>query len=269
MWLTISAEARPVRSVHLGGGSYVLGREAGCGLVIDDRHVSQRHARLDVEGTGAWLTDLGSTNGTYFDRHRIERPVWVIVPAEFRVGRTTVRLSAEEPTVMLDAPAGDPAPSMTPGPPSPTPPIPPPPRLQHDPTGTPHSAPSYDVQDAGPVAGRDVRMGGRQVAGRDMIIQEGFKLQTRMRASAKNAIRIGCLSFLAGLGLFGYFVMTWNSEIFDAVTEPSAEPPNDLPSPLPWLPLGAVLMFAGLVLIAVGLLIPRDRVVTRADRGDR
>jgi len=86
-----------------------------------------------------------------------------------------------------------------------------------------------------------------------------------MRSSAKNCLRLGCVLLLCGFGLFGYFVITWNNKIFDAVTDPAAEPPTDLPSPLPWLPLGAALMFAGLALIVTGLLIPRDRVVSRRD----
>jgi hypothetical protein len=68
-----------------------------------------------------------------------------------------------------------------------------------------------------------------------------------------------------GLRAFGYFVITWNNKIFDAVTDPSSDPPSNLPSPLPWLPLGALLMFTGLVLVVAGLLIPRDRIVTRRD----
>jgi hypothetical protein len=87
-----------------------------------------------------------------------------------------------------------------------------------------------------------------------------------MRRSAKSCVRLGAVLLLAGFGLVGYFVITWNNQIFDAVTEPAAEPPADLASPLPWLPLGASLTFAGLVLVVTGLLIPRDRVVSRRDR---
>jgi hypothetical protein len=135
------------------------------------------------------------------------------------------------------------------------------------PVGTPAVPPARGfVANAGPVAGGDVAIsGGRDAAGRDLIIHEGFKLQTRMRSSAKNCIRLGCVLFLAGFGLLGYFVIAWNNKIFDAVTDPSVDPPSNLPSPLPWLPLGALLMFGGLVLVVAGLLIPRDRIVTRRD----
>jgi hypothetical protein len=262
MWVTISVNQEMARSVHLVGSRHILGRAAGCDVVIDDSHVSQRHARLDIADGGAWLTDLGSTNGTFVDRRRVEDPVWIPAPSEFRLGTATVRLSADEPTIGLDLATGTPTASR----PSPATRSPPPQRSPPPPY-PPAAGPSYDVRDAGPVAGRDVRMGGHQVAGRDMIVHEGLKLQTRMRGSAKNCIRIGCLLLLAGFGVLGYFVVTWNNEIFDAVGDPSGDPPQpDLPSPLPWLPLGAGLTFAGLVLVVVGLLIPRDRIVTRGDR---
>jgi hypothetical protein len=212
-----------------------------------------RHARLDVAEGGAWLADLGSTNGTFVDGQRLMAPVWLAVPSEFRVGQTTVRLTVDEPTVVSGPPPA--APPAWAGPPTP-------------PAGVPTVPPARRyVADAGPVAGGDVAIrGGRDAAGRDLIIHEGFKLQTRMRSSAKNCIRLGCVLLLAGFGLLGYFVITWNNRIFDAVTDPSGEPPSNLPSPLPWLPLGAVLMFSGLVLVVTGLLIPRDRIVTRRDR---
>jgi hypothetical protein len=117
------------------------------------------------------------------------------------------------------------------------------------------------------VAGGDVAIrAGRDAAGRDLIIEEGFKLRTKMRSSAKNCIRLGCLAFLAGQAVLLYFVLTWQSRIFDAITDPNVQPPSDLPSPLPWLPLGGVLTFVGFALVVVGLLIPRDRIFTRSER---
>lgn len=250
MWVTVSSARGSPQSVQVVGEPLVLGRAGTCDLVIDDPHVSMRHARLDVAEGGVWLADLRSTNGTFVDGQRLMAPVWLTVPSEFRVGQTTVRLTADEPTSgSRPPPAGPPAWA---GPSTP-------------PVGMPAVAPTRgSVADAGPVAGGDIAIsGGRDAAGRDLIIHEGFKLQTRMRGSAKNCIRLGCVLLLAGFGLLGYFVITWNNRIFDAVTDPSGKPPSNLPSPLPWMPLGAVLMFSGLVLVVTGLLIPRDRIVTR------
>jgi class 3 adenylate cyclase len=45
-------------------GALVIGRSESCGLVIDDRRVSRRHARIEWVGGQCTLTDF-STNGTW------------------------------------------------------------------------------------------------------------------------------------------------------------------------------------------------------------
>ena len=50
----------------------VVGRE-GEGVKIDDPELSRRHAVLRVLGTGLEIEDLGSLNGTFLNRKRIER----------------------------------------------------------------------------------------------------------------------------------------------------------------------------------------------------
>ncbi len=46
-------------------GENLIGREAGDVTFPTDRYVSARHARLDVQGAEATLTDVGSSNGTF------------------------------------------------------------------------------------------------------------------------------------------------------------------------------------------------------------
>ncbi len=55
----------PSGLVPLPSGSYVIGREAGCDIVIDSGRASRRHARLVVTPTGATLEDLTTVNGTF------------------------------------------------------------------------------------------------------------------------------------------------------------------------------------------------------------
>ena len=52
-------------SLHVGSGTYVLGRNPENDLALSDpeRLVSGRHARIEVRDDGVWLTDE-STNGT-------------------------------------------------------------------------------------------------------------------------------------------------------------------------------------------------------------
>ncbi len=50
----------------------ILGRGSGATLVIDEPSVSRRHARIERDESGAyWLMDLGSTNGTFVNGHRV------------------------------------------------------------------------------------------------------------------------------------------------------------------------------------------------------
>ena len=45
-------------------GELVVGRDEGCGLVLEDPFVSQRHAMIRCGAGECYITDLGSRNGT-------------------------------------------------------------------------------------------------------------------------------------------------------------------------------------------------------------
>ncbi len=45
----------------------LIGREATCGLTLNDRQVSRRHALIYREGTRYFLRDAGSRNGTFLN----------------------------------------------------------------------------------------------------------------------------------------------------------------------------------------------------------
>lgn len=50
-----------------------IGRAPDTGLFLDDVTVSRHHAELDRAGDGSWtLRDLGSLNGTYVNRQRVD-----------------------------------------------------------------------------------------------------------------------------------------------------------------------------------------------------
>jgi hypothetical protein len=59
-------------SFALDGDRITIGRRPDCAVFLDDVTVSRDHA-LIVRRGGDWhLDDLGSLNGTYVNRHRIE-----------------------------------------------------------------------------------------------------------------------------------------------------------------------------------------------------
>lgn len=50
----------------------VLGRDPRCDVVIPNRQISRRHARVFRQGEGIWVEDLGSKNGTFINGERVE-----------------------------------------------------------------------------------------------------------------------------------------------------------------------------------------------------
>ena len=54
------------------GDRTTIGRSPDCGVFLDDVTVSRRHAAL-VQRDGRWtIEDLGSLNGTFVNRRRVE-----------------------------------------------------------------------------------------------------------------------------------------------------------------------------------------------------
>ncbi|WP_255450107.1 FHA domain-containing protein [Skermania sp. ID1734] len=64
--------SRPTRMPTQG---LEIGREAGCGVRVEDVLVSRRHARLVNDGGALAIDDLGSSNGTYVNGVRVRRAV--------------------------------------------------------------------------------------------------------------------------------------------------------------------------------------------------
>ncbi|MHB8439451.1 MAG: FHA domain-containing protein [Acidimicrobiales bacterium] len=52
-----------------------IGRAAGCGVCVEDTYTSNIHARLFRRDAVLWIEDLGSTNGTWVNAVRLERPM--------------------------------------------------------------------------------------------------------------------------------------------------------------------------------------------------
>ncbi|GAA2215478.1 hypothetical protein GCM10009850_109460 [Nonomuraea monospora] len=61
-----------------------IGRTAP--LRIDSEEISRRHARIWLAGGSAWISDCGSTNGTWVNDTRIQQPVRLAVGQRVRMG---------------------------------------------------------------------------------------------------------------------------------------------------------------------------------------
>jgi hypothetical protein len=80
-------------SVALTGAQITLGRAHDSTIVLDDDFASSRHARIYPDATGQWVVeDLGSTNGTYLDRTKINGPTPVPLGVPIRIGKTALEL---------------------------------------------------------------------------------------------------------------------------------------------------------------------------------
>ena len=71
----VTEPGRPPRRLPISGAPVRIGRAPECELVLRDTRVSRRHARLHARNGVLVLTDLGSTNGTQVNGHRVTEMV--------------------------------------------------------------------------------------------------------------------------------------------------------------------------------------------------
>ncbi len=59
------------RTYELGPQPVMIGRAADCGIRSDDPRMSRQHARISFDGQAIWVEDLGSANGVFVGRDRV------------------------------------------------------------------------------------------------------------------------------------------------------------------------------------------------------
>jgi len=77
-------------------GTYRVGKDPSCDLVLDDPAVSREHLLVEVLEHRVRLRDLQSTNGTFLHDSRFEGAVEVAEGAVVRLGKTELQLVAAE-----------------------------------------------------------------------------------------------------------------------------------------------------------------------------
>jgi pSer/pThr/pTyr-binding forkhead associated (FHA) protein len=74
------------------GAEMTVGRAAGCQITLDDTYASQIHARVFLRDGQYLVEDLGSTNGTYLNRHKVAGPMVVHPGDKVQIGNTVMEL---------------------------------------------------------------------------------------------------------------------------------------------------------------------------------
>ena len=86
------ADEPPAGSTIALGPINSMGRNVNNTVFIEDDFVSANHAMLTFRGRSWFVEDQGSTNGTYINGHRIDRPVALSFGDELTIGRVRMRL---------------------------------------------------------------------------------------------------------------------------------------------------------------------------------
>jgi hypothetical protein len=75
--------------------STIVGRDPASGIRLDaDEFASTRHARIDPRPDGAWVEDLGSTNGTFVNGETLKKGRRLRPGDVIRIGQTELELQA-------------------------------------------------------------------------------------------------------------------------------------------------------------------------------
>lgn len=82
----------PMGSTIALGPINSIGRNVNNTIFVEDDFVSSNHAMLTFRGRSWFIEDQGSTNGTYVNGHRIDRPVALSFGDEVTIGRVRMRL---------------------------------------------------------------------------------------------------------------------------------------------------------------------------------
>lgn len=73
----------------------IVGRDAESGIRLDrDEFASGRHARIEPRPEGAWVDDLGSTNGTFVNGSKLKRAQLAKIGDVIKIGATELQVQA-------------------------------------------------------------------------------------------------------------------------------------------------------------------------------
>src|SRR5512140_428554 len=90
----VPAEGEPCQRTLPGGSPVIVGRSSEADLMIPDRMLSRRHARLFYDAGDWHVEDLGSHNGTFLNRPRVQGVARLKAGDGLALGGSTLGLDA-------------------------------------------------------------------------------------------------------------------------------------------------------------------------------
>ncbi|MGD9401548.1 MAG: ATP-binding protein [bacterium] len=71
--IVVTSEGQQIHKVKASQDTYILGRHDSCDIMLEDKTISRKHARLEIKDDEAFVEDLGSRNGTYVNGQKVSR----------------------------------------------------------------------------------------------------------------------------------------------------------------------------------------------------
>lgn len=71
-WILILKGKRRGSDFRISGESMYIGRDGSCDVALDDETASRKHALIRHSAEGFVVVDLGSANGTFLNRKRVQ-----------------------------------------------------------------------------------------------------------------------------------------------------------------------------------------------------
>jgi len=89
-----SPELQEGATIELSAAT-VVGRDSQSGIRLDrDEFASAQHARIEPRPNGAWVDDLGSTNGTFLNGKKLKRAKLAKAGDVIKIGATELQVQS-------------------------------------------------------------------------------------------------------------------------------------------------------------------------------